>query len=61
MTGTVNITTKSLADNYIYVPENCLVFYILLNQHIKMISERSCDTEVMMLKIQLCITGINDI
>ncbi len=26
MTGTVNITTKSLADNYIYVPENCLVF-----------------------------------
>ncbi len=31
------------------------------NQHIRMISEGSCDTEdwVMMLKIQICITGIN--
>ncbi len=27
--------------------------------NIRMISEGSCDTEVMMLKIQLCITGIN--
>ncbi len=32
-------------------------------EHIRMISEGSCDTEdwVMMLKIQLCITGINSI
>ncbi len=26
MTVNVNITTKSLAADYIYVPENCLVF-----------------------------------
>ncbi len=33
---------------------------LIINQHIRMISERSCDTEdVMMLKIQLCITTIN--
>lgn len=26
MTGNVNITTKSLADDYIYVAENNLIF-----------------------------------
>ncbi len=32
--------------------------YLSVNQHIRMISEGSRDT-VMMLKIQLCMTGIN--
>ncbi len=31
------------------------------NQHMRMISEGSCDTGVMMLKMQLCVTGINNI
>ncbi len=32
--------------------------YLVVNQHIRMISEGSCDTGVMMLKIQFYITGI---
>ncbi len=31
----------------------------MINQQIRMISEGSCDTEEIMLKIQLCVTGIN--
>ncbi len=34
--------------------DNKMIFFAW-NQHIQMISEGSCDTEVMMLKIQLCI------
>ncbi len=32
--------------------------YLVVNQHIRMISEGSCDTGVMMLKIQFYTTGI---
>jgi len=37
------------------------VRHIMSNHHIRMISEGSCDTGVMILKNQFCITEINDI
>jgi len=54
----ITVSTKILSSTSVLT---LIIRRTAANQNIKIISEGSCDmkTEEMMLKIQICITGIN--